>query len=285
MRFVAASLIAIASLASDAAEPRSIEIPFRWTPGQIELQVSINGRDPIWCILDSGAEFSMLDRETSRTLGLAPTHGKQIENLTLEIGPLRLPRQTVTLWALDNFRRQNRDIRGVIGCTLFERYVVTIDYQRHVVILIEPASFRPSSSATGFPITFSGRLPVIKANLKFAGRQIPSRLMVDTGASQAVILRYPFAAEHRLFGSSDAKSISETVASGKRAFVTLSAEELELGRWKFQNPAVKAYGSRAGAGGDTSTDGLLGNDVLRHFRVTFDYSRKRMFLEETKAIR
>ena len=101
--------------------------------------------------------------------------------------------------------------------------------------------------------------------------------MVDTGASQAVILRYPFAAEHRLFGRSDAKSISETVASGKRAFVTLSAKELELGRWKFQNPAVKAYGSRNGAGGYTSSDGLFGNDVLRHFRVTFDYSRNECF--------
>ena len=25
-----------------------VEIPFRWTPGQIEIPVSVNGRAPVW---------------------------------------------------------------------------------------------------------------------------------------------------------------------------------------------------------------------------------------------
>jgi hypothetical protein len=107
--------------------------------------------------------------------------------------------------------------------------------------------------------------------------------MVDTGASQAVILRHPFATKHRLFGSRDESTTSETAASGQRSFITFSIQELMLDRWKFNNPGVEAYGSPAGAGGDTSTDGLLGNDVLRHFRVTFDYSRKRIIFEEPLA--
>jgi hypothetical protein len=262
-----------------------IRIPFRWTPGQIEIQVSIDGRNPIWCILDSGAEISMLDYETAEMLGLGPSHKQggrdHIGNLTLQIGALKLLRQTVTLWKLDNFRRQKREIRGVIGCVLFERYAVTIDYEKHVIVLREPATFRPAPGASSFALTFSGRLPVIEAVLKAGQRSIPARLMVDTGAAQAAVLRYPFATRHELFGRDDPRKQSETVAAGGRAFITLAAHELTLGRWAFQKLSMLAYGSAAGAGGYTETDGVLGNDVLRRFRVvTFDYSRKRLFVED-----
>jgi len=284
MRASAFLLIVSSALCCMAAE-RALEIPFRWTPGQIEVQVSIDGRPPIWCILDSGAEFSMLDAEVAKTLKLGPgvrRGGRErIENVTLAIGPVRMRGQSMTLWSLDNFRRQKREIRGVVGCELFERYAVTIDYQRQVVIVTEPPSFHPNPNATEFPITFAGRLPVIRTSLKIGPNVIPARLMIDTGASQAVILRYPFANEHQLFGAQDKTTTSETVATGPTPFVTLSVDELRLGRWRFPDPRVKAYGTQRGAGGGTSTDGLLGNDILHHFRVTFDYSRKRLLLEET----
>jgi hypothetical protein len=263
-----------------------MEVPFRWTPGQIEIQVSFDGREPIWCILDSGAEFSMLDAAVAEALfpGRAVQRGgrERIEDVTWKIGPLTMTGQKLTLWPLDNFRRQKRDIRGVIGCELFERYVVTIDYQKRVIILNEPSAFRPDASASEFRLTFDGRLPVIPAKLKFGQKSVAARLMIDTGASQAVILRFPFATEHHLFGPDAKTTTSETVAVGPTPFVTLSAEELTLGSWTFPNPAVKAYGSPKGAGGYKSTDGLLGNDVLQHFQVTFDYSRKRIFLEKTR---
>ena len=266
-----------------------MEVPFRWTPGQIEIQVSIDGRPPIWCILDSGAEFSMLDDQVANALELGRSVRRgtreRVENVTLTIGSVVMPGQTLTLWSLDNFRRQKRDIRGVIGCELFERYVVTIDFQKRVVILTEPSRFRPDPAATAFALTFSGRLPVIPVKLSFGERVLTPRLMIDTGASQAVILRFPYASAHRLFGAQDKTTTSETVAAGPRPFVALSAQGLSLGRWRFQNPGVEAYASARGAGGDTSTDGLLGNGVLRHFRVTFDYSRKRLFLQETPGTR
>ena len=254
------------------AKPAPIEIPFRWTPGQIEIQVSIEGRAPIWFILDSGAEFSMIDAEVAKTLKLKP------ENATVTIGPLRMTGLDLTLWNLDNFRRQKREIRGVIGCELFETYVVTIDFQKKVIVLNDPSTFRRNPAASAFPLTFDGRLPVIETKMKFGQRVVRPRLMIDTGASTAVILRHPFAREHRLFASGDKTTTSETVAVGARPFVTLAATEITFGRWTFPNPGVEAYGTPAGAGGYTSNDGVLGNDLLQHFRVTFDYSRKLLYL-------
>lgn len=260
----------------------SIEIPFRWTPGQIEIQVSVDGRAPLWFVLDSGAEFSMFDVTTAKELGIGRAARERLENVTWKIGALTMRGQTLVLWSLDNFRRQKREIRGVIGCELFERYVVAIDFQKHVIVLHEPREFRPSSTATALPITFDGRLPVVETKLKMGEKVLPSRLMVDTGAATAIVLRHPFATQHRLFSSESKTTTSETVAVGRRSFVKLSAQELILGRWTFPNPAIEAYGTPQGAGGYKTTDGLLGNDVLKRFRVTFDYSRKRILLEEAR---
>lgn len=282
------SLVAAGCRAAEKPVPVVAEIPFRWTPGQIEVQVSIEGRPPIWCVLDSGAEFSMLDEEvaTAWKIGpIVPRGGRErIENAAVQIGSFPLPRQPFTLWALDNFRRQKRDIRGVIGCELFERYVVTVDFQKRVVILNEPRTYRPPSAARRIPITFDGRLPVIRAAVTVRGKKVQARLMIDTGASQALVLRYPFATEHHFFGSADETKTSETVATGRRSFITVAVDQLELDRWTFKSPRTTAYGSAAGAGGYTSTDGLLGNDVLQHFRVTFNYSRSQVVFEERRDI-
>jgi hypothetical protein len=80
IRLLSACLI-LFSLSSNAAT-EGMEIPFRWAPGQIEIQVSIQGRPPIWCILDSGAEFSMLDKDVGKTFKLAH---ERIENVTYEL--------------------------------------------------------------------------------------------------------------------------------------------------------------------------------------------------------
>jgi hypothetical protein len=268
-----ALVAALSCAASMTAAP--IEIPFRWTPGQIEIAVIIDGRGPVWCILDSGAEFSMLDAEVAKELRVDG------DDVTWKIGALTMPHQSMRPWKLENFRRQKRDIRGVIGCELFEHYVVTIDFQRRVIVLRE--SFALPPNAIAFPITFAGRLPVIATRIEFDGKVLPARLMIDTGAQTAVILRQPYTAKHHL--QSTKTKTQDSVASGLRPFVTIPATRLHLGKWTWDNPPVEAYATTAGAGGGTDTDGILGNDVLRRFRVTFDYAKKRVVLEETSELR
>lgn len=226
----------------------------------------------------------MLDEEVAKSWKIAPiVHSggrERLENVAVRIGSFALPRQPFTLWALDNFRRQKRDIRGVIGCELFERYVVTVDFRKRVVILNEPKTYRPPAAARRVPITFDGRLPVIQAALTVRGKKTPAKLMIDTGASQALVLRHPFVTEHHFLGSADEIKSSETVAAGRRPFITIAVDQLDLDRWTFKSPKTTAYGTPAGAGGYTSNDGVLGNEVLQHFRVSFDYSRSQVILEE-----
>lgn len=50
-------------------------VPFRWTPGQIEVEVSVNGTALEWFIVDSGAEYSILDDQLAHASTSARPHG------------------------------------------------------------------------------------------------------------------------------------------------------------------------------------------------------------------
>lgn len=262
-----------------APSAHAIDIPFRWTPGQIEVQVSVNGRAPIWFIVDTGAEYSILDTEVAKSYGL---HEQRfVDGVTLAIGPVTLRDQRVMLLQLDNFRRQKRAIRGLVGYDFFARYVVTFDFEQRVLHLSEPKAFKPPSGATRLRLQFAGRVSMIETILTIANRRILARLEIDTGASQAVILRHPFVESHGLLKVAASTTTSDSVAAGLRTFVNLPVQQIELAQWKFANPETSFYGTTHGAGGATDTDGLIGNDILRHFRVTIDYSRKELWLTRT----
>lgn len=263
-------------LLAAAPSAHAIDIPFRWTPGQIEVQVSVNGRAPIWFIVDTGAEYSILDTEVAKSYGLSG--GRFVDGVMLTIGPVTLRDQRVMLIQLDNFRRQKRAIRGLVGYDFFARYVVTFDFEQHLLHLTEPKAFKPPRDATRLRLQFAGRLSVIDTVLTIANRRIPAKLEIDTGASQAVILRHPFVESHGLVDVAASTSTADSVASGPLAFVKLPTQQIEVAQWKFENPNVSFYGVARGAGGSTDTDGLIGNDILRHFRVTVDYSRREMWL-------
>jgi hypothetical protein len=67
-------------------------------------------------------------------------------------------------------------------------------------------------------------------------------------------------------------------------FAKLPAKALRIGPFSFRDPMLRLYTSASGAGGDMTTDGALGNEILRRFTVTFDYARKRLELEPNPGI-
>jgi hypothetical protein len=81
-------------------------IPFRWTPGQIEVEVSIDRRPPVWFIVDTGAESSIVARS------LAGERGDLLRDVSLRIGPVELAHQDVRVLPLENFKKQGAASSG-----------------------------------------------------------------------------------------------------------------------------------------------------------------------------
>jgi predicted aspartyl protease len=272
-----------------AAAPITV-VPFRWTPGQVEVQVSVNGDAPVWFILDTGAEFSILDEALVHRLGLLPySHlDRQFaRGVSLRLGSIEMKDQEVMILSLESFRRQRRSIVGIIGYDLFKRYVVAINYAARTVSLHEPRSYHPDRSSSAIPIASADRLVTVPVAITLEdSTTIKATVILDTGAAQALILRHPFAESHGLLerAATHPTTRAGSIETNTVTFARLPVRQLAMGGFSFRNPVLRLYMSATGAGGDTSTDGALGNEVLRRFTTTFDYSRGRLYLQPNTSL-
>ena len=280
MRVAAPVIVALTSLA-----PQGVTIPFVWTQGQVEVAVTVNGAAATF-VLDTGSEYSIVSTRLAQKLGLrTERRGARdfADGVTLAAGPITLARQVVMVMPFDTFYARGRHIDGFLGYDLFDRYAVKIDFRGRTLTCWDARAFTPPNAAVEVPITFAGRLPVVAGSLRLAdGRTFSARLMVDTGASQSVMLRHPYATAHGLFALAERETTAPSLESGTRRLVAIPADQLTIAGWRFDRPEVLAFTEPIGSAGGTETDGLIGNTLLSRFVLYVDYARRRLFFEPAR---
>jgi membrane-associated protease RseP (regulator of RpoE activity) len=161
-----------------------------------------------------------------------------------------------------------------------KNHVVTVDYENGKVAVFDPSNFRADPQAIRVPVNIRGRIPAVEASVKFAGRTATGEFRIDTASGAAITLRYPFAEQNSFPPPGAATQSSQTAALGGSAdWIKARATSVEIGPMRFDNPIVEAYATNRGAGGGTVLAGMIGNEILRRFRVTFDCPHKQMFFE------
>src|SRR5439155_1582628 len=76
---------------------------------------------------------------------------------------------------------------------------------------------------------------------------------------------------------------SRNGAGGNSQVITGRANAVKLGSFTLKNVPIQLSLDTEGAGASEENDGLIGGEIFRRFKVTLDYSRKRMILEPTKV--
>ena len=262
--------------------PAGITVPFAWTPGQIEVAVTVNGTAATF-LLDTGSEYSVVSTRLAQRLRLAlePSGARDFAGgVALGVGPIAIADQRVMVMPFDTYYARGRQIDGLLGFDVFDRFAVKIDWTAKTLTFWEPAAFTAPNGALEVPITFSGRLPVVAGTLQLtSARRLPARLMVDTGASQSIMLRHPYATAHELFTMATRETSAPSLASGTRRLVELPSEQLTVGALTFDRPQVLAFTEPVGSAGSTATDGLIGNTLLSRFTLYVDYARTRLLFQ------
>jgi hypothetical protein len=171
--------------------------------------------------------------------------------------------------------------RGIIGKTVFD-CAVEVDYDATLIHLHDVNSYRPPEGSTCFATTFTYGIPVIEAEISMDGTaEIPVKLMVDTGAVQLLLFTWAdrsIRIPSELLAGRDrvlAKGFTGTVLGS-----TGRIAHLELGPYVLRHvitsfPDSAAWGSALALG----QHGMLGNDGLRRFFVTFDYAHNQIHLK------
>jgi hypothetical protein len=128
-----------------------------------------------------------------------------------------------------------------------------------------------------------GNVPFARVKIPTeGGKPVEGEFIVDMGAGRfTVILNTPLVESRRLLTLAQ-KTIEELGAKGVGGNVNLLVgrlPQLQLGRFTFRNPVIYLAQDRKGAFASTEFSGVIGGELLRRFKVIFDYAHKRLYLE------
>jgi hypothetical protein len=214
------------------------------------LIVSVRVNDGEWLAwkLDTALAGILADPYPTRLEEHAA--GATTARLDLEVAGTQIPAQPVTLGGAS----RERNVGGILGTGLFDRFAVSIDYDRGRLRLLDPAA-QGKDAGQAVAVEWRAGPPVVTATIEGATRgRTEARLCVSLAERKALIL-------------------------GSRARTTTDSR-VSLGIGPFRLDRLAGFEAEVPSG----CDGVLGNGFLRRFRVTFDRRRQRLYLSPSELL-
>jgi hypothetical protein len=290
-----APLIRFASGAS------ALRIPFLLSSNVIFLQVRVNGSEPLWFILDTGAAGTLLDTNRAKALGIKVSGGGYVEgvgetsvaagmakNISFSLPGVDFQARVVVVLPLSNLNRYiGRVVDGVLGHDFFSRYVVEIDYAARVINVYEPKDFQYSGPGDSIPLELKDNASSVRARLGLPGRApIEGNFRIDTGGSHTLLLHSPFVKTQKVMESMSRTIAAPSAGLGGETSIRLGrVQGLQLGRFALESVVTGLAVSAKGALANPDLTGNIGDGILRRFKVIFDYRNRRMILEPNDHLR
>jgi len=273
--------------------------PIALTSNKPFVQVTIDGSAPQWFILDTGnngvsvvarecAERLQLQRGAEERADIGAGSGADIRIATARHAVhLRTLGDTFTVaeprvFALGHVSKvEGRRVDGLLGNDFLSTHVVEIDYAKRAITLRDPGTFQPRPDATVVPLNLETGWPIVNGTVTTrGGRTVPCRLIIDTGVRFTVALFRPFSERNGFYeGASLSNVVIGSGAGGVSRGDVARARALTLGGATFEEPVVLFARDTTGVFSADGPDGIVGGEILRRHRVTFDYPHARMILE------
>jgi len=278
------------------ADIHGSQIRFQLFGKLVYVPVRINNSGPFWFILDSGAQNSVIDERVAKALGLKVQGQANVigigessvkvgfaKHVSLTFGEVEFADQDLVVYPCETLEHfTGHVINGILGANVFKRFAVEIDYSSRTVNLYDSKTTSVSQpQGDSLPLIIEGGLPFIRGRIVLCeGTILDVKILIDTGGNGALALNRPFVDAHKLPNSIKQTIESPDAGAGGEAIGRLGrVSSLQLGRFVIENPITGFSRSIKGALAVTSNDGYIGGEVLRRFKVLFDYYHGRLMLE------
>ncbi|HUK64081.1 MAG TPA: PDZ domain-containing protein, partial [Dongiaceae bacterium] len=272
-------------------------IPFEYGARHVWLKVSVNGGPFADFLLDTGASITVLDSAFAAVHGIQAQGRVQVSGAGSDQGGasfaeirslfvpgpdgegVELGAEKIAVLSLAPHLEPFfwRPVAGVLGYDFISRFAMTLDYDAATVTFTDPASFQPPAGATEMPFELASNIPVIEARLD---SNLTGRFRLDVGSGSTVDLHGPFVRAHDLENHTGPK----LTALGGGFGGTFSGDitrmkRMDIGPFGWDDPIVILSGATQGGLASEDYAGNIGNQVLERFQVTFDYTRKTLWLK------
>jgi len=268
-------------------------IPFnQLTGGVVILRAALNNfPDTLNFILDTGSSGISLDSATVAYLKLKPEASeKTIRGIAgiKKVGFLyhqKLHFPGLTIDSLDFHVNDysilttvyGEQIDGIIGYSVFSRYIVKLDYDSLKLEFWSHGTMRyPRGGFLIRPIMTT--LPVEFARVR-DGNSINARFLHDIGAGVCLMLSKDFAEDSAILGRKRKLWAKEGEGVGGKIDMHLTVvKELKLGPYRFRNVPTYVFDDVYNVTSYPYLGGLIGNDILRRFNSIINYDKRDIYL-------
>jgi hypothetical protein len=166
-------------------------------------------------------------------------------------------------------------IDGVLGLEFLKKVIVEIDYEAQTVSFFAPEKYQYKGTGGVIPIKIKSEAPMVHLQMTTAGgKSIEDDFEVDNGMGATLVFKTPGVKKYGLMAAIPTIQAPIDIEAGgeyRRRFGRLKS--LQLGRFVIENPTVSLSENVEGEGG------VIGEEILRRFKVILDVSHHRMILE------
>jgi hypothetical protein len=262
------------------------------------IWAKVNGGEKVRLLLDSGSNQNLCGYSLAKQLKLpvvagldpVPTYGigGAVDNrvglmLELRIGEVEL-RKLVMLIGPDVQVLRVPQFWGakpvlLVGVNAFRNLsYLSVDYLRGTMTFGVGDAYRPDSSsqsATHAPLGWNGNLPSVPMTVDERG---PFQCLVDTGGDYGLIIPQKRATELGYWVPGSGKVTMSHGVGGVGLDTRYDVKKARIGGAGFdQVPSRTTLAGPEPAGGQL----LVGNVVLRRYRITFDFKNSLFWLEKS----
>lgn len=273
------------------APQRAVRVPFTLRNGVIMVEATI-GEKRVACVLDTGASFVTWPRALNlggRAMGVPRTGIVDATGARREGEWTRLPVVRLGEWEFRDVPGQVLDISEndaalatpILGNTLFDNLVLTIDDRRREIVLrsaADPLSPHPRdrqiaiTRLNAFPLVVKGEKRFWGGQLSVAGQAAgrPVRFLVDTGwGFKGIGLSRAFRDQTGLLPTG--RTVDAAVGYGNA--------RLDVAQTAWSLAGLSGTGDALVTPSLGGAEAAIGRELLSRFRVTIDFRRDLLLLQ------
>ena len=278
-----------------------VSIPFKLINNLLFIPIKVNGVE-LNFLLDSGVEetilFSMDDTkdvnlynvEKIKLRGLGSdesVEGLKSTNNTLEVKGIQSINHLLYIVLDQKFNLSSHigiPVNGIIGYNFFKNNLVEINYRKNKIYIYSETSKYKKIVEKRFrkiPITIEKSKPYTIGNVVIGKDEIPVKLLIDIGNSDAIWLFQNASQKIELPSKNFEDYLGQGFSGeifGKRAMIS----KFTLSEFEFYNPIVAFpdLSSIKNVKMVVNRSGSIGTEILKRFTVVFDYSNQWMYLRK-----
>ncbi len=284
---------------------RKVEVPFEIYNNLIVIPISINKTLTLKFILDTGAESAILTEKLfGDILGLnyvrqinitAPGEIDSLEafvatNITMSL-PGGISGKGINMLVLkEDYLELNKnlgeEIYGIIGYDVFSRFTINVDYDDRILTFYDPGNYKPRRSQVRIPMEVVNTKPYISMTVQQKEKADTVTLMVDSGASHAMLLDVDHTDDIMLPNDVLPTALGQGLG-GEIPGVIGRMASCQLNAFNFSDPLVSipVSGSYMKAIKRGSRQGTIGGDILSRLNATFDYQGNNLYITKGQRYR